>query len=182
MACGTASTRSIRTIRSISHHYSVLCRFIGSHVCGLIHAHTVEIFFREERIAAHKRSTAAGGSTTELAHMPNHHRVRATWSPAYAVQQAHEVGPHTGALIARIVAQTAVEEACYRRCHAIVRLADAYGTEALERACDRALKQQTLSAGAVREIIKANGAAQVPLPIDHENIRGADYYCSNSSS
>ena len=164
------------------HLYSVPYRYVFQSVRGLVHERTVEIFHGDERIAVHTRGSAPGEHTTLVAHMPKNHRERATWSPERFIRRAKSHGPHTAALIEAIVEHVDLPEHCYRPCRAILDMGPAYGSEALERACEQALAQQTLSAGAVRELIKANGTAEPPRPIDHENIRGADYYSSNSSS
>jgi hypothetical protein len=65
-----------------------------------------------------------------------------------------------------------------------MRLAKCYGTERLEAACHRALIVGARSYTRVESILRA-GLDAAPLPeaaapavsgVEHENIRGADYY------
>ena len=67
----------------------------------------------------------------------------------------------------------------YPRCMAILRLGSEFGHDVLEKACGAALEKQTLSSPAVKKIVKRMTAElHQKLPIEHENIRGANYYTS----
>jgi transposase len=72
----------------------------------------------------------------------------------------------------------------FRSCLGIVRLADRYGRERLEKAATRALALCSYSYRSVESILK-NGLDQQELPAEeadqrslppHDNVRGADYY------
>ena len=65
----------------------------------------------------------------------------------------------------------------------IMSLNKTYPTERLETACRRALEARTLSCKSVRLMLKNNmeglgkpAQQSLPIVIDHNNIRGADYY------
>lgn len=164
------------------HFYSVPHIYVGKSVRGLIRPCTVEIYLGEERIASHIRSLASGQYTTNVIHMPVHHRAYAKWSPKRFVRWAQTIGPQTTALIEANFARFLIPEQVYRRCLAILRLGSEFGHDVLEKACAIALEQQTLSSPAVKKIVKrmTTELHQEP-PIEHENIRGANYYTSNGT-
>lgn len=165
------------------HFYSVPHTYLGRSVRGLIRPCTVEIYLGEERIASHIRSLTSGQYTTNLIHMPVHHREYAKWSARRFIRWAHTIGPQTTALIEANFARFQIPEQAYRRCMAILRLGSAFGHDVLEKACEIALEQQTLSSPAVKKIVKRVTAEQHQKPpIEHENIRGANYYTSNGTS
>jgi len=165
------------------HFYSVPHRYLGSSVRGLIRQGTVEIYLGDERIASHVRSRDSGRHTTTLIHMPVHHREYAKWSPKRFIRWAQTIGPQTTALIEENFACFQIPEQAYRRCMAILKLGNAFGHDLLEKACGLALERQTLSSPAVKQIVKrmATELHQKP-PIEHENIRGANYYASNGTT
>lgn len=164
------------------HFYSVPYTHLGKSVRGLIRQCTIEIYLGEERIASHLRSLANGQYTTELIHMPVHHREYAKWSPQRFLRWAQTIGPQTTALIEANFAYFVIPEQAYRRCIAILRLGSEFGHDVLEKACAIALEQQTLSSPAVKKIIKrVTTELYQPSPIEHENIRGAHYYTENGT-
>ncbi len=66
---------------------------------------------------------------------------------------------------------------------AILRLGNAFGPDLLEKACGLALERQTLSSPAVKQIVKRMATElHQKSPIEHENIRGANYYASNGTT
>ncbi len=94
---------------------------------------------------------------------------------------AKQVGPSTTALIEEIFARAFVPAQVFRRCMGILRLGREFGNSVLEQACEHALNQNRLTTGAVKKLAKqiADESQQSPSPIEHKNIRGADYYSSN---
>jgi transposase len=73
----------------------------------------------------------------------------------------------------------------YRACLGLMRLVGRYGKERVSAACVRALAINGVSYRSIESILK-NGLDQVALPppqlkllpgpVEHENLRGADYY------
>ena len=78
----------------------------------------------------------------------------------------------------------------YRACLGILRLARQYPAERMEAAAARALGARAYSFQSLESILK-NNLDRIPLPspstaapqaaVDHENIRGADYYTSQAN-
>ena len=154
------------------HYYSVPHIYIEKFVRGLIRKHTVELYLGDKRIASHVRSYASGRHTTELLHMPVHHREYVKWSPKRFIRWAESIGPQTTALIEANFALVRIPEQMYRRCLVILKMGSEFGYDVLEKACEIALDHQTLNSPAVKKIIKqmAEERHQKP-PIQHENIR-----------
>ncbi len=146
---------------------------------------TVEIFNRDkQRVATHPRRNHGMRYVTDPQHMPNNHR-------AFHEQQefdgeryrhwAKQVGMYTEKMIAALLDAYPCEEQAYRSCMGILRLAEKYGAQRTEHACNRALALNSPLYITVKNILK-NGMdlcneekGLPPLP-QHSNVRGAAYY------
>jgi transposase len=126
-----------------------------------------------------------GGYTTVAAHMPKAHQRHLAWSPTRLIAWGRTVGPETEALVRAILNDRPHPEQGYRSCLGILRLAKQYGEERLEAACQRAFAVRARSYRHVHSILK-HGLDRFPLatqeesptrlPLEHENVRGGDYY------
>lgn len=167
----------------VAHHrYSVPARLLGSLVEVHLTAGIVEIFCANERVASHKRSSVKNGFTTLPEHMPASHR-QAQWQAAQFLSQAKKHGVHTETLVAHILKSRPAPEQSYRSCLGILRLGDQYGSVRLEAATQRALESDLPTYKSVAAILKNGLDALTPSavqpaspPLQHDNIRGADYY------
>jgi len=166
------------------HYYSVPHAHIHQVVEARMTAATVEIYRRGERVASHHRSFVRGGHTTIAEHMPPSHQKHAEWTPSRMIGWAAKTGPETKRLVEAILEGRQHPEQGYRSCLGILRLGRVYGDTRLEAACARAM---AIGARAYRQIesILRNGLDRLPLPgrepeekapIDHENVRGPNYY------
>ena len=169
----------------VEHHfYSAPHALVHEEVEARLTAITVELFHKGERVASHLRSYQRGRHTTIDEHMPKAHREHAEWSPSRIINWAGTIGPSTKALAEAILAERRHPEQGYRSCLGILRLGKRYGKERLEAACARAFSARARSYRHVESILKNNldripAPAKPPaagLPVDHENIRGGDYY------
>ena len=117
--------------------------------------------------------------------MPSTHR-QAQWQAAQFLAQAKKHGMHTERLVVHILQSRPVPEQAYRSCLGILRLADKYGSVRLEAAAQCALHSDVPTYKSVAAILKNNLDADAPTPapvaapIQHDNIRGADYYSSTN--
>jgi transposase len=165
------------------HYYSVPYQLVGMECEARATATTVEVFHRGRRVASHVRSSRKGGFTTVTEHMPAQHREHAQWTPERLVRWARETGDAVAAVAQRILESRPHPQQGFRSCLGVMRLSKRYGDERLQAACRRALATGTCSYKSIESILK-NGLDQKPLPqaakpapaIEHENIRGADYY------
>ena len=165
------------------HYYSAPFRFARQPVEVRLTAHTVEIFAKGERIAAHLRGAGLGKHTTVAEHMPSSHRRHAGWSIDRIRREAELIGPATATLCTLILDQRCHPEQGFRACLGILRLARGFGVERLEAAATRALEIGARSYGSVRSILDKGLDRQAAVSrtadgptILHPNIRGARYY------
>jgi transposase len=165
------------------HYYSVPYQLVRCEVEIRLTANIVEVLYRGQRVASHRRSYKSGGFTTLAEHMPRAHRAYAQWTPQRLVRWAEKAGPATAALIHAILAARAHPQQGFRSCLGIMRLGKTYGDDRLEAACRRALVLGAHGYKHIESILKKGldrqplPATQQPeLPIDHDNVRGPDYY------
>jgi transposase len=167
------------------HYYSVPHVLARGPVEVRLSSAAVEVFHAGRRVAAHARSHRTGGFTTIPEHRPKAHQRHLEWSPSRLVRWAESIGAATGALVLRILESRPHPEQGYRACLGLMRLAKRYSPERLEAACFRALRSGAHSYRSVNSIL-GHGLDRVPfqeqaelsLPADHENVRGAAYYQS----
>ena len=166
-----------------AHYYSVPHELKGKKLAVRITAHTVEAFWKGQRVACHVRSFVPHRHSTVKDHMPAAHRAYAEWSPSRFVRWAEKTGPHTARLVQIILESRAHPEQGYRSCLGILRLEKHYPKERLENAAARALRYCNLSLKALRKILE-NGldrleekdSGSMPALPTHDNIRGGQYY------
>lgn len=165
------------------HYYSVPYQLVKHQLDARLSAHAVELFYRGKRVASHRRSNQHARHTTVTEHMPRPHREYAEWSPKRLVRWAEQSGPATAALITQILSSRRHPQQGFRSCLGILRLGKTYSRARLEAACRRALIIGAASYKSVESILKHNldqqplpEAASSSLPIDHDNLRGPDYF------
>lgn len=167
------------------HYYSVPYSLVRKQLEIRYTASTVECFHRGQRIASHLRNDDRGRHSTIREHMPANHRQYAEWSPERFKRWAAKIGPQTALLTETLLVQRTYPQQAYRTLLGILRLAKVFGKPRLESACERALHFNTLSYRSIESILK-HGLDRRPLtartdnskPVQHSNIRGADYYTS----
>jgi transposase len=165
------------------HYYSVPYQLVKQELEARVSASTVELLHKGKRVASHARSRRAGGHTTVNAHMPKAHRDYAEWTPERLVRWAGETGTMTAKLVETLLTSRPHPQHGFRACLGIMRLGKRYGKTRLEAASRRALVIGACSYKSVESILK-NGLDKKPLPattiespaIEHDNLRGADYY------
>jgi len=171
-------------IEVFKHYYSVPYQLIKNQVDVRITISTVEVLFKNRRVASHVRSYVLGSFTTLTEHMPKSHQKYLEWTPSRIINWAGKNGPQTKKLITNVLDSRVHPEQAYRSCLGIMRLAKHYSPERLEAACARAIIIKAYSYKSIKSILK-NGLDQQELlfdqnelteTIDHINIRGEKYY------
>jgi len=170
-------------VEADKHYYSVPYQLAGVEVYTRTSQATIEVFYRNHRVASWLRSFVRYGYSTDAAHMPEAHRRHAEWTPGRIVAWAEKNGPSTAALVAGILERRRHPEQGYRSALGIIRLADHHGQERVEAACGRALHMGAYSYKSIASILAHNLDAQ-PLPEarpvrphrHHRNVRGGTYY------
>ena len=165
-------------------YYSVPYQIAREHVDIRLTATTVEVFFKNRRVASHARLYKQGGFITLTEHMPKSHQKHLEWTPSRIIHWAGKTGPNTQKLVTHIMDNRPHPEQGFRSCLGIMRLADHYSPERLEKASARALAIKAFSYKNVKSILR-NGLDQQSLffeepdqqtTLNHNNIRGKKYY------
>ena len=173
----------MRVVVADRHYYSVPYPLIKEQLDARITAHTVELLHKGRRVASHRRSWRRASHTTVPEHMPESHRAYAKWTPQRLIGWAAKTGPCTAVVVEHILATRKHPQQGFRSCLGILRLGDRYGQSRLEAACRRAIALGAYAYKNIESILK-NGLENKPLPpstpdlppIDHDNLRGPDYY------
>jgi len=169
-------------------YYSAPHHLIGTHLWVRATTCSIELLLDGRRIASHVRSYGPKGTfTTDDAHRPKSHRQWGAWPPQRIIAWATEFGPNTGRVVERIISDRPHPEQGYRSCLALIRDTKRYPRERVEAACARALKISAPTRRTVVAILRNNleqvdddsSEDQLSLPVEHENVRGGDYYSTS---
>jgi transposase len=169
------------------HYYSVPYQLVREQVDVRLTSSTLEVLFKNRRVASHKRDYHQGGFTTLREHMPKSHQRYLDWTPSRIIRWAGKNGPKTKKLINQILDSRPHPEQGFRSCLGIMRLAKSYSPDRLEAACSRALLIKGYSFKSVESILKKNldqqpllfdqvDQGEIEQSIPHSNLRGKDYY------
>jgi transposase len=165
------------------HYYSVPYQLVRKALEARYSERTVECFHKGQRVASHPRSHLKGRHTTLPEHLPAAHRSYAQWTPQRLIRWAEKTGPATASMVQTILERRAHPQQGFRSCLGIMRWGKRFGEERLEAACRRALTLGAYSYKSIESILrrgldrKAVAEQQnLDLALEHENIRGSDYY------
>ena len=165
------------------HFYSVPYQLVKEQVEVWLTTVTVEILFKNRRVASHRRRYEKYRHTTLTEHMPKSHQKYLEWTPSRIIHWADQNGPNTRDLVTCIMENRRHPEQGFRSCLGIMRLVKRYSPERVEAACGRALHLKAYSYKSVESILKNNldkQAVESPAvqnhPVVHYNIRGREYY------
>ncbi len=164
------------------HYYSVPYRLARQEVDVRVSEHTVEAFFRNERIASHVLNPDKGRHSTDASHMPNSHRVMKGWTPERFMERAQRIGPSATTVMERWLHSRRHPEQGFRSCRALLGLLETFSAQDVELACIQALALNASNIRSIRNLLKngmvqrPNLAAQSSLPFEHANVRGPKYY------
>jgi transposase len=165
-----------------AHYYSVPHRLVGAKIELRITDGLLECFASNQRVACHAVSAVRGGFTTVAEHMPASHRAHREWTPAKLIAWGQRIGVSTAAVVSWQLEHRPHPEQGYRACLGLLALVRKYTAERLEAACTRAMAIRAPTLKSVTNILKCGLDRQPPLLptstplIEHENVRGADYY------
>jgi hypothetical protein len=145
---------------------------------------TIEVFYRKERIASHKRNYQPGQYTTIADHLSSTHKFYSEWSPEFFQKWARRYGTDVESYIKGLIDQATYPETAYKQCMGVLQLVKEYSSERLGKACKRAIQYPRFGYGIVKDILKNKMDMESDLFTDpdivlipkHDNIRGAKYY------
>lgn len=163
------------------HYYSVPFRFIGKKVKVSYTKSKVEIYHNYQRIAIHQRDKKPYGYTSIKEHLPSAHQFVSEWKPEKFIKWSKAYGQSVHEYILRILDNHQHPEQNYKSCIGILALQKKYGTESLNKACERGLYYNNYSFRVIKNILERGLEQFKEEPIEchipfHENIRGEHYY------
>jgi transposase len=167
-------------------YYSVPYRLVHEVVEVRATDATVEIFHEGNRVATHRRSHAPrGAAVTDPAHRPRNHSDQ-VWPPERLIGWGAKYGPAVATVVEQMLKRYVNPEQAYRACLGLMRTAEKYGALRMNAACQRALAAGVVGGPqrrAIEAILKrgldqqtAPDAPKRSSPLQHENVRGGDYY------
>ena len=166
------------------NYYSVPYPYIKKKVKLLYTSTTVEIYYKYNRIALHKRNYKPYVYTTTSEHLASTHRFVAEWSAERFMDWAKSIDEAVGDYIHHIIESRNHPEQAYKSCLGILNFEKKVGRERLINACKRGLEFETYSFKSIQKILE-NGLdyhqnqEENPIPQElpeHSNIRGKQYY------
>jgi len=163
------------------HYYSVPFKFIGRKIKVAYSASKVDIYYKYQRIAFHKRDRRPYKYTTIKEHLPSAHQFVADWNPDKFIKWAGAYGEDVRGYIIEVLNNNQHPEQNYKSCIGILSLEKKYGKERLNNACERGSYYSNYSYRVIRNILEKSldklqhQSVQQKIPL-HQNIRGKDYY------
>jgi transposase len=167
-----------------SMYYSVPHEYIKRKVDVRITNSTIEVFYKQARIASHRRLYGRKGQySTVTAHMPEDHQKYLEWNGDRFRRWGSQIGPSTATVVNAILTSQRVEQQSYRSCMGLLKLTDKYSPARLENACTLALSytaspsyknvKDILAAGRDKALADKKENAE---PNPYALTRGSDYY------
>jgi transposase len=165
------------------HHYSVPHTYIGQKVSVIYTRSLVQIYCNGQSIAVHQRSYGFG-YTVVKEHLCSTHQHYKDRSPEYYIKTAKKYSAVLGELIEKIFEREETPEIVFKRCDGLLYLQRTTEPELFDRACQFALKNNTISYKSLQKIIKNKAYLTTETELQenkkslpkHENIRGRKYY------
>jgi transposase len=165
------------------HYYSVPYHYIGKKVSILYSQSQVDIYYRYEHIASHKRNRRPFMFTTVVDHLASKHKFQTDWTPDKFIERAKMIGEQTESYIKEILNRRQHPEQAYKTCHGILNYAAKVGNDRLNAACHRANFYEDYSYKTIVAILDKHLDSvpldsendKTPMPV-HGNIRGNTYY------
>lgn len=161
--------------------YSVPYTYVGKELTAILSERLVKIFCGDEQIALHERITKPFGFSIKDEHRPEKHRNVYAWTPERIRIWAHKTGPATAEYIHALFKSKKLEEEAYRPALGILRIAEKYPVELVEKASKIALSRRMFRTAQFQDILQSpllyrEEHELPPPPVKHENLRGLAHY------
>ena len=166
-------------------YYSVPYKYIHKEVLVRYNEKIVDIFYNNRKISSHARSFEKGKSISSILHMPRDHSFYSEWSPEKIRHWSEkEAEPTTIRFINKLLEDRSHLEQAYRGSIGILALIKKYGSNRVETACIKAIEAGAIRYKTVKKILERNRdkilifeeKEESVKSINHENIRGNNYY------
>lgn len=169
------------------HNYSVPYKYVGKKVSVIYTGNEVEIYFKMQLIACHKRNYMRNGFSTQADHCPDNHKMATIlqrYTPDNFIDKAREIGCNCEKYIQAILNREFFSQQNLKSCLGILHLAKYYENERVERACEIALSGTQINYQTVKKILENNKDKSATEQVDntnvtdksHSNIRGENFY------
>jgi transposase len=164
------------------HYYSVPFTYIRKKVKIMYTESSVEVYYKYNRIALHKRSTKPFNYTTLKEHLASTYKFVTEWTPQRFINWAASIDDSVREFIVRLLEKKQHPEQSYKSCMGVLSYAKKVGNERLINACQRALDYNIYNYKIIQRILE-NGLDMITSEKDpsqslpeHNNIRGKNYY------
>lgn len=182
----TATVSTDYLVSDGKNRYSVPFDLIGEKVDIRLTGRSVEVFFHGNRVAVHRRLTAAQRDpVVKQDHMTPEHRKYLSYNADDFAMWAKEIGPKTDEVTRYFLSSGKAPEQGYKACASLTKLAARYGNARLENACASILEYtqipsiRNLSAALrnAHDAAMSRKKAEDTTPPNRYGItRGAGYY------
>lgn len=175
--------------------YSVPFDLIGEKVVLRLTRNTVDVFYRGDRVAMHKRSrNAQREPIVKPEHMPKEHRSYLAYNADDFSEWGASIGESTSAVVQYFLTSGKEPEQGFKACASMRKLEERYGAKRLENACGRLLAFSSSPSVRVLNTILKNGQDKLPQPdkvqsrnnpvtrTQHGFTRGAEYFRKGGAS
>ena len=182
----TATVQKDYLISDGKNKFSVPFDLIGEKIDVRTTRGTIEAFFHGSRVASHPRPAQRLRDPIVVPdHMPENHRKYLSYNDDEFLSWASGIGQQTHAVVKSFLESGKASEQGYKACASLTKLADRYGHEKVENACERVLsyssqptirnistilKNRQESVKREAETRKSDAGSQYGLT------RGADYF------
>ena len=162
--------------------YSVPYEFIGKEVDIRTTENSIEVFYHNNRIASHARKAYSPDLIYVPEHMPESHRKYLAYNTETFLDWGENVGASTFIVVRNFLYMHKVEQQGYKPCTSLMKLADRYSAERLEKACEKALSYiPSPSLKNITTILK-NGQDKVPVAKTKLSDKCSSYGITRGSS
>jgi transposase len=144
-------------------YYTAPHALIGERLWLRATSRVVQLFHEHALVATHARAHRAGSRVQTEGHLPPEKMRYLMQHPTWCRQRAEKVGPATARFVEQLLGDKVLDH--LRAAQATLRLADAFGTARVERACARALACDAVAFKTVKTIL-LRGLDREPLPGD----------------
>jgi transposase len=163
--------------------YSVPYQHVGKTVQIRATSRIIEVFLEGERVACHIRNyNAYQHYTTDILHMPEKHKVMTEWTPERFLIWAGKTGEHTREYIQYLMDTREQPQQAFKTCAGILRLGTNVSKELMEQTCEYAKFSKVYSYKSFSLLLKNKSQHSEPVPIQHANIRGSEYFGGTSTT
>lgn len=169
-------------LRPEMHYYSVPYQYMQQKVKLLYNEEEVDIYFKYEKIATHKRNFVQHGYTTLPEHLAQQHRYLTDWSAENFIAQGNEIHSDVGDYLKGIFDTKPHHEQAYKSCSGILNFIHKVGKTRLINACKRGSEYKVFGYNFLIKILERKLDSMEPeeqltlTTSEHTNIRGSNYY------